>query len=315
MRRATFLLLMMCFASMTVFGQSIEELTKERDGKAAARDALKATIDELTGQFKSLDAEVTALTDQITPYPRWSVGAFGTVGLSFANYNDWLSKDLPNTSAATIGLSVNAFAHLDQEKYFWRNTGNLNLGWLKFDNKDSEEDINDFQVSSDAFDLTSLFGYKLSPKLAISVLAEYRTSLLDGRFNDPSFLDIGTGITWTPIPDLVVVIHPGNYNFVFHKSDFDYQSSAGAKIVADYAKKLTSGISWKSNLSAFLSYKDSDLSNWTWVNSFSTAVKGIGVGFELGLRQNKQEALARELTDNPLQTYWILGLSYAIGGK
>ena len=45
-------------------------------------------------------------------------------------------------------------------------------------------------------------------------------------------------------------------------------------------------------MSVFQSYKTANLSNWTWTNSFGyTLWKGIGVGFELGLRNNKQEAL------------------------
>ena len=73
----------------------------------------------------------------------------------------------------------------------------------------------------------------------------------------------------------------------------------------------------------FQSYKDSNLSNWTWINSFGyTLWKMIGVGFEFGLRSNKQEALNYAVNtlgdtaatfdsiDNELQTYWTLGLSY-----
>ncbi|MDC1323341.1 hypothetical protein N8270_01425, partial [Polaribacter sp.] len=70
------------------------------------------------------------------------------------------------------------------------------------------------------------------------------------------------------------------------------------------------------------SYKTSDLSNWTLTNALGyTLFKGIGLGFELGLRQNKQEALNNALmTDtnatfktiaNKLQSYWLLGMSYA----
>jgi hypothetical protein len=52
-------------------------------------------------------------------------------------------------------------------------------------------------------------------------------------------------------------------------------------------------------------------------------MKNIGVGFDFGLRSNKQEALNFALAqtpptaegfndvDNKLQTYWILGLNYA----
>jgi hypothetical protein len=74
----------------------------------------------------------------------------------------------------------------------------------------------------------------------------------------------------------------------------------------------------------FQSYKSSNLSNWTWTNVFSYKVwKNIGLGFEFGLRDNKQEALnfainnagegelpTFDTVDNKLQTYWLLGLSY-----
>ena len=156
------------------------------------------------------------------------------------------------------------------------------------------------------------FGYKLSKTWAISTLAEYRSSLLH-NINNPGFLDIGVGATWTPITDLVVVIHPLNYNFVFSDGGFDYESSVGAKVVADYKREIVKGLNWTSNLSAFISYQGKNLSNWTWINGLTTSVKGFGIGLDFGLRGNKQEALAAGRTDNPLQTYWVFGLTYALG--
>jgi hypothetical protein len=35
------------------------------------------------------------------------------------------------------------------------------------------------------------------------------------NLNDPGYLDLGAGVTWTPIKDLIVVIHPLNYHFIF----------------------------------------------------------------------------------------------------
>ncbi len=72
----------------------------------------------------------------------------------------------------------------------------------------------------------------------------------------------------------------------------------------------------------FQSYKDGNLSNWTLTNSFGYTIwNGIGLGFEFGLRKNKQEALSNALISNPLETfssvdnklqsYWLFGLSYA----
>ena len=112
-------------------------------------------------------------------------------------------------------------------------------------------------------------------------------------------------------------MHPGNYNFVFSSGDTVFNSSLGAKVVADYTNKY-GGLSVKSNLSMFQSYKDGDLSNWTFTNSFGYTIwKGIGLGFEFGLRNNRQEAANFQKVDladadNKLQSYWLFGLSYSL---
>ncbi len=298
-------------SSFSLFAQTEAELKKELGEKKAAvakfqkeADAIKAKIDALPG---------------------WKKGAFGTIGGSISGFDNWFLQATPNNSSGNIGISVNAFANLNREKDFWRNSLNINLGWVKLDNKDDPNDSENYNVATDVFNITSLYGYKLSEKLAVSTLGEYRTALLEGQFNNPGYLDIGVGITWTPIENLVVVVHPLNYNFVFSDSDVEFESSLGAKIVADYTRKI-GAINFKSNLTAFLSYEDSDYSNWQWTNGFAyTLWKKIGVGFDFGLRQNKQEAFnagsgrtpensaAFSLgdTDNKLQSFWLLGLSYA----
>ena len=118
-----------------------------------------------------------------------------------------------------------------------------------------------------------------------------------------------------------MVVHPLNYNFIFSSGDSQFESSLGAKVVADYTRKF-GGLNLKSNLTAFLSYEDGDYSNWQWTNSLSyTFWKGIGVGFDLGLRSSQQEAfnflvaqdptLTIDTADNDLQSFWNLGLSFA----
>lgn len=303
------------FLPASVKAQTTEELQAEKAAKSATLDSLKKDLKALEKQVNRLESDVAGLADQLTPYPRWKKGLLGNVGLNIANFDSWLPKDQPSTSAVNIGVTSTAFINGEWENSFWRNSANLTLGWLKFDNKQSDDDTDEFQVSADALNIVSLYGYKLSPKLAISTLAEYRTSVLDGKLNNPGYLDLGLGATWTPVTDLVVVVHPLNYNFVFSDETFNYESSLGAKVVADYTKTIVKGLNWKSNLSAFLSYEDQDFSNYTWVNTFSTAYKGIGIGLDIGLRNNKQEALAAERDDNPLQTYWVLGLSYAISSN
>lgn len=314
--------LLVCVATLCIsvaLGQTKEELE-------AQKTAQNAVVAGLQSQIDSVNGIVGGINTQLDQFPRWENGAFGTVGLNFNGFDSWLSRAQPNITSSTIGIAANAFANHLTPKDFWRNAINLNMGWVKFDDRDDPTDKTDYQESADVINLTSLYGYKINEKLAASALGEYRSTILS-NFNNPGYLDIGIGVTWTPIPNMIVVIHPLNQNFVFSSGDFEYESSLGAKIVADYTKELAPGLNWKSNLSTFQSYKSGDLSNWTFVNSLAyTFVGGIGVGLELGLRGNRQEALAAEqaitptttfdtLDENPVQSYYVIGLSYAIQTK
>ena len=298
-------LFLLIFVSFSANAQTAEELEKEQAPK-------KAKIAKLNDEVKALQAKIDAL-------PGWRKGAFGTIGGSLSGFNNWYSRTAPTASAGNIGITVNGFANLIEEDFFWRNSAAVNLGLVKLD-VDGVSGDEGFETATDVFTLSSLYGKRFNKKWALSGLAEYRTTIID-NFNDPSYLDLGAGITWTPTNNLVVVMHPGNYNFVFSSGDTVFESSLGAKIVADYTKKYGK-LSVKSNLSIFQSYKTADLSNWTWTNSFGYTIwKGIGLGFELGLRNNKQEALNNakitdanadfSSVDNKIQSYWLFGLSYA----
>ena len=307
-----FTLFIMLLATAS-FSQTKEELKEEKSVKQDSLDAIQDRIDGLQTQIDEL--------------PGWKFGAFGTIGASFSSFNNWYAQGTPNNSAGSITITINPHAKLDREKYFWYNAANINLSWVKFDDEDDPNDDDSFREASDVFSVTSLFGYKIAKNLAASTLAEYRTTLIN-NFNDPGYLDVGVGVTWTPVEGLIVVVHPLNYNFVFADDDSIFESSIGAKVVANYNRSF-GNLKFNSNLSAFMSYKSSDLSNWTWINSLSYNVwKGIGLGFEIGLRDSKQEAVKYNTdlwvaggeigdqpdfnnVDNDLQVYTTFGLSYA----
>ncbi|QXP60807.1 DUF3078 domain-containing protein [Olleya sp. HaHaR_3_96] len=287
---------------ISMHAQTKEELHTQKAEKQAAADALQ-------GEANALQAQIDAL-------PGWRKGAFGTIGGSLSEFSNWYSQDASDNSSGSIGITVNAFANLIEDDFFWRNNLNVNLGWVKLDDKNDPTDSEDFNATTDVFNISSLYGRNIAKNLAVSGLAEYRTTILD-NFNDPGYLDVGVGLTWTPIENLIVVAHPLNYNFVFAKNDAVFESSLGAKIVADYTRQI-GAISFKSNFSTFQSYKDGDLSNFTWINSFGYNLwKMIGVGFDFGLRSNKQEAanaqnVLLQAADNKLQSYWLVGLNYKI---
>jgi hypothetical protein len=294
------------------FSQTIQELKAEKASKEDSIAQIQKRVDNLQKQIDKL--------------PGWKFGAFGTIGGSFSGFNNWYAQGTPNNASAVIGISINPFTKFDSENYFWYNQAQVNLGWVKFDDKDDPDDDDSFREATDVFNVLSLFGYNLNEKFAISTLAEYRTTLLN-NFNDPGYLDLGIGATWKPISNLVVTVNPINYNFVFSNEDSIFESSFGTKILATYSKTI-SDFEIKSVFSTFQSYKSSNLSNWTWTNSFSYKLwKAIGLGFEFGLRDNKQEALNYAFNQwdgsgsdpeptfdnisNDLQTYWLFGVTYS----
>lgn len=290
---------------------------------AQTEDQLKKELGEKKASISALEKEAAAIQSKIDNLPGWKIGAFGTIGGNISGFSDWFTQNAPNNSTGQINFTVNGYANLLREKDFWRNSGTLNLGWVKFDDEDDPTDSDDFEASTDVFNISSLYGYKVNKTLAVSALGEYRTTFLE-NFNDPGYLDVGIGGTWTPVKELVVVVHPLNYNFVFSDGDSEFESSLGAKVVADYTRKI-GPVSFKSNFSGFLSYEDTDLSNWQWTNGLAyTLWKKIGVGFDASLRGNKQEAFNFALangdlpedadisdTDNQIQVFWNVGLSYS----
>ena len=306
----TFSFLILC---ATAFGQTKEELQGQIAPKAA--------------EIAKLQGEVNALKAKIDGLPGWRKALFGTIGGSLTEQRNAFAQGIPDNSSGNIGFTVNGYANLIKEKFFWRNSGTLNLSWVKLDNIRDATDSENFDPTTDIFTVSSLYGRNITKKLAYSALAEYRTTVLN-NFNDPGYLDAGIGFTWLPIENLVVVAHPLNYNFVFSDSDAVFQSSLGAKVVVDYTKKI-GAVNFKSNASAFISYEDTNLSNWAWNNSLAyTLWNKIGVGVDFGLRGNRQEAanfqnnmliadgedplgLDDNAIDNRIQTYWTLGLSYA----
>lgn len=295
--------------------------------QAQTEEEMVAEMNTKKDSIAAIQARVNAIQAKIDALPGWKIGAFGTIGGNVSNFNNWYTQAKPNITSGSIGFTFNTFANLKQDNYFWRNTANINLGWVRLDDRDDPTDSDKFEATTDVFQLTSLFGWNLAKSLAISTLAEYRTTLIND-FNNPGYLDVGLGGTWTPLADLVVVVHPLNYNFVFSDEGNIYESSLGAKIVADYTRSLGQ-IGFKTNVSSFLSYEDSNLNNVTWTNGFSYTLWGaFGIGFDFALRSNKQEALdytlntlaladptladeTLETVDNELQSFWIFGVSYS----
>ncbi len=307
MKKRIILNLVFLLTATFMYGQTLEELKAQK----AEKEAVAAGISD----------EISALDKEIKSFPGWTQGASVSLGANINGTNNWFSNDDPTTSAAGWQAGFLGFANLNKEKVFWKNSLILNMGRSKSKIENLDNTTEEVSAKSSYFEASSLGGYYFIKNVAISSEARFETTIFE--FFNPGIFTISAGLTWTPIPELAIIVHPLAHQFVLPGSDFS--SSTGAKIGATYTGQLAEGVKWNSNLNAFLSFgsddeampvkEASDLSNWTWFNNFiiDNVFKGIGVNLTLGLRSNKQFALAKGVEEDGLQTLWGLGLAYTVG--
>lgn len=323
-------LTVLTFGFASAQDMTLEEMKAQKAELAAAVGASQAAAN-------ASQAELDALQVKIDRLSGWITGLTGIIGLNFGESNQWFGNPNPTAESKAISIGITGYANRDQEKYFWNNKLIINKAWQRVDvtEADGTREGNLFDFGTvDILNVSSLFGYKLTDKIAVSILGELNTSI--ENFLEPGTFDIGVGITWTPIPNLVVVIHPLNYHNAW-SADGDRSSagSVGAKIRADYQDELLIAgrkIAWSSTLTSFLPYTGSDqtvptfsdfgeqlfnadgtsldrtasLFEYTWLNTFSFEVwKGIGVGFTFGIRDADFEF-------EDLQSFYSIGLTYAL---
>lgn len=325
------------------FSLSAQEEMVDKEQLMAQRAEKAAELAKIQGELASIDGKIKSI-------PGWRIGGVGVVGADFNSNNNWYALTSPNASSTGLGIGFNGFANNIQKKFFWRNL--LNVTVQRTATKENKLDPLGIVALSEGLDLSSLYGYRINPKLAVSAEGKFTTSIISydaertvgdryrQSFLNPGKLTVSAGLTWTPIDALVVLVHPLGYELNFPSKDF--VSAPGAKVGAQYAAQIWKGISWSSNLSAFIPYSGGDatyidvtdtevvvpygaggLVNYTWINGFSAKIfNGIGVALNVGLRGDNQIAdralfsLADSSTTEvqsgglKLQSYYTLGLGY-----
>jgi len=298
---------------------------------------LKATkvgaVEDYYAQAAALEKELEIINAKLADLAGWKKGISGTVGFDFGNSKRWISNPNPNSRFVGLNLGLAAFLKYDEGKKFWYNNLNAQKAWnnLDFDTADGNDTGKLFSNGTvDLLNLSSLAGYKITDKLAVSLLGEWYSSI--DRIDDQGVVDLGLGITWLPFSNLTVTVNPLNYHFVYTPEVFGLKSSGaiGARVRADYNLKfklLANDCTWQSSLFGFFPYSDvkndvtndpadservvytSSLREVTWLNNLSLELwKGIGVGFGWGLRSSGFEALVAE--EPKLQSFFNFGLAF-----
>lgn len=311
------------------------------------KEELLAIQAEKAAAVAAAQAELSAVTGKLDKLPGWRIGGVGVVGVDLNGNNNWYALTAPNAVSNGIGIGFNGFANNIQDKFFWRNLLNVTIQRTSTD-ADRTIDTDASVVSlSEGLDLSSLYGYRLTPKIAVSAEGKFTSSILrydaenkkyEQSLFDPAKLTVSAGLTWTPMDALVVIIHPLGYE---KNWPGEFISSPGAKVGATYSATIYKGIAWASNLSLFIpytgentvnydinsvsvpvTYAGTDLINYTWINGFSAKIfNGIGVALNVGLRGDNQIADQRILlnaadlttvktNEFKLQSYYTLGLAY-----
>ena len=316
MRFLLFSLFLFCVqlsnAQVTDSIKTKEALIAEKATKTDRLTDIKAQIDALAAETKKLEYDILLLDDEILPWPRWSNSFSGTLGFNSVNTENWFLTGIPSLNSTTINVVSNGFVMLEHLKWYWKTDYRANFGWLKFNNKDLPDDGDVFKTTTDIFQAKSIFGWRLSEKLFFASGVYYRSALLDDNFNNPAYLTIAAaGLTWKPIPNMMIDLVPVTYNWIISDDDEAFASSFGNNLQVKYNRPLFKGLTWTTDLTVFASYKDTKaLSNWTWYNMLSTNVKGLGIVLDTGIRGNRQEALAFDADADTKQFWWLLGLNY-----
>lgn len=298
--------------TFTLQAQTIEELITMQSEKTAAADELQAQADALRAEADVLQSDIDKLSG-------WRKGVNGLVGFNLNNSNGWIANPNPDAKSSALNIGVNAYLLNDKEKTFWHNKGILNKAWQDVDLAEKDNTGLFDNGTVDLLNLSSLAGYKISEKFALSGQGELNTSL--GNIFNPGTLDIGIGATWLPIENMTVLIHPLNLRYAFSPGDIESSGALGAKVRVDYTNEFDisgKAFSWSSTLTTFFPYSDtkklvmigdgdefeSSLNEFTWLNTFAFEVwNGIGVGLTYGFRSAKFES-----PDN--QSFTSIGLSY-----
>jgi len=294
------IIMLLCVGFAQAQDMSLESLKAMQAEKAAMADDLQAQADALADEAAGLQGQIDKLSG-------WRKGLGGIFGLDWSNANRWGGEAVTQSdgdgNVRGLGIASDISGHLlkDTEKTFWHNNLKILGSYKDLDLAAETNDIRSdklFDVPNrvaDLFNISSLGGYKITDKFALSGIGELNTTLLDGNFFNPATVDLGLGATWLPIENMTVSLFPLGYNAVIRRDgDLDGTAAFGLKYKATYFRDFNiqgKPFHWDTNLTGFTPYSVDDTLKpgqgnqyWQWLNNITFEIwNGIGVGFGFGL--------------------------------
>lgn len=245
------------------------------------------------------------------PAPKiWTIG--GSFGLDLTG--TFLQNPRLGAGDNRIGGGglVNLFAKFKKTKYFWDNSGTLQLAALRIGGKTKSDGTdNPFQKNLDILRLGSRFGYsivgdklfaaidgtaesQLLPTYIGNVISGVDSNLLS-EFLAPARFAIAPGIDYKPTKQLSFFLSPASFNLIYVGNDDlaalkgqplgneagkNNRFQLGYSLKAQYANKyFKDRIAVSSKLAWFADYKQNLNGNVLWQNALDVQIfKGLALG-------------------------------------
>jgi hypothetical protein len=201
----------------------------------------------------------------------WRTGGMYSLNLSQGSLSNWAAGG-EDFSLALSSL-MNLYAFYKKEKYSWDNTFDFNLGYVKTTSLGSRK-------NDDRFDLLSKYGYGISDKVSVAVLANLRSQFFKGyiypsnvktfssAFMAPGYLLLGAGLDYKPNKDLSIFFSPVTARWVIvkdtalsnkglygvkpgKKSNLEF----GAFASINYLKEFNKVLAYKGRIDLFSNYR------------------------------------------------------------
>jgi hypothetical protein len=201
----------------------------------------------------------------------WRRGGMYSLNLSQGSLSNWAAGGEDFSLALSSLMSLYAF--YKKEKHSWDNTLDFNLGYVKTTSLGSRK-------NDDRFDLLSKYGYSISDKVSVAVLANLRSQFFKGytyrgnvktfssTFMAPGYFLLGVGLDYKPNKDFSIFFSPATARWVIvkdtalsnkgfygvtpgKKSNLEF----GAFVSINYLKEFNKVLAYKARLDLFSNYR------------------------------------------------------------
>jgi hypothetical protein len=201
----------------------------------------------------------------------WRKGGMYSLNLSQGSLSNWAAGG--EDFSLALSSVMNLYCFYKKEKYSWDNTFDFNIGYVKTTSLGSRK-------NDDRFDLLSKYGYGISDKVSVALLANLRSQFFKGyiypgnvktfssAFMAPGYILLGAGLDYKPNKDLSIFFSPATVRWVIvrdtalsnkglygvrpgKKSNLEF----GAFVSVNYLKEFNKVLAYKGRLDLFSNYR------------------------------------------------------------